>query len=138
MNKIDLHMHSIVSDDGEFEIQTLIDMAKENEIEIMAVADHNCSGAYLTDFDTKGIHLIPAIELDCTFLGKDFHLLGYGIDPSAEIYKKIEEDILLQEQTATKPATIGRHPLLCLYASACVVVGSGRFPASGFCGSLGQ
>ena len=102
MNKIDLHMHSIVSDDGEFEIQTLIDMAKENEIEIMAVADHNCSGAYLTDFDTKGIHLIPAIELDCTFLDKDFHLLGYNIDPTAQIYADIYKNILEQEVEGSK------------------------------------
>lgn len=102
MNKIDLHMHSIISDDGEFPIQTLINKAKENNIEIIAIADHNSTKAHLENYDAKGIHVISAIELDCTFLGKDFHLLGYGIDPSAEIYKKIEEDILLQEQTATK------------------------------------
>lgn len=102
MNKIDLHMHSVVSDDGEFHIQTLIDIAKDNDIEIMAVADHNSTKAYFESFDTKGIKLIPAVELDCTFLDKDFHLLGYGIDPSAEIFKKIEEEIKRQEVEASK------------------------------------
>ena len=45
--------------------------------------------------------MIPAIELDCTFQGHDFHLLGYGINPEAKEYAEIEKDIITQEQQAS-------------------------------------
>lgn len=101
MNKIDLHIHSHVSDDGQYDLQTLLDKAYQNNIEIIAIADHNSTKAYLEEVNSHEIKIIPAIEMDCTFLGKDFHLLGYGIDPQAKIFEKIENDILKQEKEAS-------------------------------------
>ena len=43
MNKsyIDLHMHSLYSDDGEFTPTRLVEMCHEAGVKIMAIADHN-------------------------------------------------------------------------------------------------
>ncbi|MDF9825065.1 putative metal-dependent phosphoesterase TrpH [Breznakia sp. PF5-3] len=102
MNKIDLHMHSLYSDDGEYTPQMLIDMANKKAISYIAITDHNSTKAYFDNVDKKGIEIIPAIELDVTFQDKDFHLLGYGIDPTSDIFEEIEETILEQELAASQ------------------------------------
>ena len=38
---IDLHMHSLYSDDGEFTPTQLVEMCHEAGVKIMAIADHN-------------------------------------------------------------------------------------------------
>lgn len=101
MNTIDLHMHSQYSIDGEFSVQSLLEQASANKLRVIAIADHNSTRAYQQRTDMNEVALLPAIELDCTFTHHDFHLLGYGIDTTDNIYQKIEEDILLQERNAS-------------------------------------
>ena len=38
---IDLHMHSLYSDDGEYTPIQLVDMCEKAGVKIMAIADHN-------------------------------------------------------------------------------------------------
>ena len=105
MSYIDLHMHSYYSDDGEFEPKQLIDLCLEKNIKYFSIADHNsvrgikeakeyCVG--------KNINIIPAIELDCTFNVINLHVLGYGIDYDKTVFYDIEDNIIKQEQFASK------------------------------------
>ena len=105
MSYIDLHMHSYYSDDGEFEPKQLIDLRLEKNIKYFSIADHNsvrgikeakeyCVG--------KNINIIPAIELDCTFNEINLHVLGYGIDYDKTVFYDIEDNIIKQEQFASK------------------------------------
>lgn len=105
MSYIDLHMHSYYSDDGEFEPKQLIDLCLEKNIKYFSIADHNsvrgikeakeyCVG--------KSINIIPAIELDCTFNEINLHVLGYGIDYDKTVFYDIENNIIKQEQFASK------------------------------------
>lgn len=105
MSYIDLHMHSYYSDDGEFEPKQLIDLCLEKNIKYFSIADHNsvrgikeakeyCVG--------KNINIIPAIELDCTFNEINLHVLGYGIDYDKTVFYDIENNIIKQEQFASK------------------------------------
>lgn len=105
MSSIDLHMHSYYSDDGEFEPKQLIDLCLEKNIKYFSIADHNsvrgikeakeyCVG--------KNINIIPAIELDCTFNEINLHVLGYGIDCNKTVFYDIEDNIIKQEQFASK------------------------------------
>ena len=105
MSYIDLHMHSYYSDDGEFEPKQLIDLCLEKNIEYFSIADHNsvrgikeakeyCVG--------KNINIIPAIELDCTFNEINLHVLGHGIDCDKTVFYDIEDNIIKQEQFASK------------------------------------
>lgn len=93
VNTIDLHMHSCHSLDGEKTVQELIDIAVNSKVDVIAIADHNSTRAYYDEADTKGVTIIPAIELDCQFQGKDFHILGYGIDPKNPVWDEVKETV---------------------------------------------
>ena len=85
MNKsyVDLHMHSLHSDDGEFTPTQLVDMCHEAGVKIMAIADHN-SVKGIDEAKQRcqelGMIYIPATEIDCTYNGINLHVVGYGID----------------------------------------------------------
>jgi hypothetical protein len=105
MHKIDLHMHSIYSDDGEYEPRELVDLCLAKNITHFAITDHNSVKAIKEASDycaDKAIKLIPGIELDCTFEGVNLHVLGYGMDYTNPVFDDIEADITHQEQAASK------------------------------------
>ena len=105
MSYIDLHMHSFYSDDGEFSPKELVDLCIGKGIKYFSIADHNSvKGIKEAKEYCKGreINIIPAVELDCTIDGVNLHVLGYGIDYNNDIFDKIEEDIIKQEQGASK------------------------------------
>ena len=99
MTKIDLHMHSIHSDDGQYTVKEMFEIAKSNHLTHMAIADHNSVKAIkeahelLPDYD---IQYIDAIELDCTYKGINLHLLGYNFDYTLPIFEAIEQSIIQQ------------------------------------------
>lgn len=96
---IDLHMHSLYSDDGEYTPTQLVDMCHEAGVKIMAIADHNWIKANeeaKKHADELGMTYIPAIEIDCTYKGVNLHVLGYGID-NQEVFNQLGEDIEKQE-----------------------------------------
>lgn len=77
--KIDLHIHSYYSDDGEFSPIKLIEKCKENKIRIMSITDNNCAGANEEDAKVakeNNIIYIPGIEIDCSLENKKFVTCG--------------------------------------------------------------
>ncbi|GFZ30830.1 phosphatase [Clostridium zeae] len=105
MSYIDLHMHSCYSDDGEFKPQRLVDFCLDKNIRYFSIADHNSVRAIKEAKEYcigKAIEIIPAIELDCTIDKVNLHVLGYGIDYSKKVFNEIEENIINQEQIASK------------------------------------
>jgi len=105
MNKIDLHMHTTISNDGTYSPETIIQMCHEAGLEIAAIADHNSTKAYRIAkpvADEYGIKLIPAVELDCHIDGINLHVLGYGIDPNHPVFDVYEEEILSQERNSSQ------------------------------------
>lgn len=105
MGWLDLHMHSDISNDGEFSPKKLMELCLENSIKVAALADHNSvrgiqeAKLYADQFE---IQLIPAIELDCTFRNVDLHVLGYGIDPNYADFKEVEQNVEDQEIGTSK------------------------------------
>lgn len=105
MIMIDLHMHSYYSDDGDFRPAGLVEKCKAKGIEHMAITDHNCVRAVSEGREAAkkaGIHFIPGVEIDCTFKGVNFHVLGYGIDEKDPAYQKIEDNISDQSEKASQ------------------------------------
>lgn len=105
MDFIDLHIHSFYSDDGEYTPEELVDLCLEKKLRYFSIADHNCTGGIeeaVLYCRGKNIKIIPAVELDCTFNGTGLHLLGYGINYRSPVFNELHEDIVLQEQTASK------------------------------------
>jgi len=96
MNKIDLHVHSKYSDDGEFGIQEIINKCINNKIHTLSITDHNSvrgiNEAILIS-SQSGIDLISGIEVDCNYNNIDLHLLGYNIDWGSNDFINLEKDI---------------------------------------------
>lgn len=103
MSAIDLHMHSSYSGDGEYTVRQLIDLCARQKIKLASITDHNSvkSVAEALEYGKDaGICMLPGVELDCTYQGKSFHLLGYAFDHTRPVFSQIEQDILRQEQNA--------------------------------------
>ena len=103
-NYIDLHMHSVFSDDGQFTPAKLVQRCKEAGIKVMSITDHNSANANAEakiEAEKVGIQYITGIEIDCTYKGVNLHLLGYGIDETAPIFAEIEENVRAQEVKAS-------------------------------------
>ena len=93
---VDLHMHSMYSDDGEFTPESLVEQCHDAGVTVMAIADHNWVKAI--DAEKKaaeqyGIKVIPAIEIDCTWNALNFHVLGYGIDYTKPEFNELGDSI---------------------------------------------
>lgn len=104
MGNIDLHVHSSYSDDGEFSVETLVRMAEDKKMEVVAIADHDSVKACLElkKFrDSSSVQWIDAIEISTRHNGRDYHLLGYGIDPDDRRFWKLEETVRFNENAAT-------------------------------------
>lgn len=105
MKKLDLHMHSKYSDDGQYEPIELLKMCKAAGLDMMAIADHNSvrgSRIALRHQQEYGITCIPAIEIDAVSQDVGYHILGYGIDVHNPVFDEIEEHVASQEREASK------------------------------------
>jgi predicted metal-dependent phosphoesterase TrpH len=86
MRYADLHTHTYHSD-GTRSSAEVVDVARANGIEILAISDHDNLAAYFeikTYADSKGVTLIPAAELSCAYEGVDIHILAYAFDAHDE------------------------------------------------------
>ncbi|MBC8358451.1 MAG: PHP domain-containing protein, partial [Candidatus Aminicenantes bacterium] len=76
--KIDLHIHSNKSSDGDFSPFHIIQLSKEKRLRAISITDHDTVAAYpevLQLGEEEGIEVIPSIELTTLFNGREFHLL---------------------------------------------------------------
>ena len=104
-NWLDLHMHSWHSGDGEFSPAELMRRCAAVGIRSAALADHNTMQGTMEAADAAqqmGLRSFPAVELDCTQEGRNFHLLGYGQSPHAAAVRKIAEAVHEQELAASE------------------------------------
>ncbi len=82
---IDLHLHTTASD-GVLAPADLVRRAARAALTIISITDHDTvaglapAGAAAR---TEGIELVPGIEITAVADGRDIHMLGYFIDPSA-------------------------------------------------------
>lgn len=96
MNTIDLHMHSIHSDDGEFTPTELVGLAKDAGVDAIALTDHNTAAGVdeaVAAGEKSGIEVVPAIELDCRYGGIGLHVLGYGINHADPRFRELADGI---------------------------------------------
>ena len=105
---IDLHLHTNNSD-GDDSTKEIIQKAKDLDISLMSITDHDTVNAYddLKDIDTMGIKIIPAVELSCAYESEMRDILGYNIDieKMRKILKSLEskeEDIKREKELLTE------------------------------------
>jgi 3',5'-nucleoside bisphosphate phosphatase len=86
MRYADLHTHTYHSD-GTRSPKEVVDVALAHGIEILAISDHDNLAAYYEIQPyavSRGVTLIPAIELSCGYEGIDVHVLAYAFDAHDE------------------------------------------------------
>jgi predicted metal-dependent phosphoesterase TrpH len=95
MLKVDLHIHSNHSNDGEFGVPEILDKCIQCKLDVISITDHNTVRGvqealeYASD---KGLKVLAGIEIDCIYEGIDLHLLGYNIDHlSSDFTRLIKE-----------------------------------------------
>ncbi|MBA7705848.1 Phosphoribosyl 1,2-cyclic phosphate 1,2-diphosphodiesterase [subsurface metagenome] len=91
--KVDLHIHSNKSSDGDFSPFHIIQLSKKNKLRAISIADHDTVAAYpeaLELGEDEGIEVIPSLELTTLFDDREFHLLL----PFVDWRKKIVSDLI--------------------------------------------
>jgi predicted metal-dependent phosphoesterase TrpH len=88
MNKIDLHMHTTISD-GTDTPEELISNVRKAGIDLFSVTDHDaCKGGIIIPPMLEKIEadhrpaFIRGVEFSCEDENGKYHILGYGYDPS--------------------------------------------------------
>ncbi|XOU94224.1 MAG: PHP domain-containing protein [Candidatus Kerfeldbacteria bacterium] len=92
---IDLHFHSVYSE-GDYTVPELLQLAKDNNIHVLAMTDHNVIAgvAELVKLAPDyGIKAIPGVEIYTHFENVPLHLLGYNFDPENKQIKKMIHDL---------------------------------------------
>lgn len=83
MGKIaDLHIHSYYSD-GTMSIKEILEEAKNKNIGMLAITDHNVidgSRELLKEDSKYNIKCISGVEIDAIYNDTDYHILGYNYD----------------------------------------------------------
>lgn len=90
MKKIDLHVHTNFSD-GLLTPKEVLEMAKKNNVQIMAITDHDTFAGYEEVKDIAknyGVELIPGVEISSQHKNVDVHVLGYYPDIDNEALSK--------------------------------------------------
>ena len=70
VKRIDLHIHTNISADGTYSPAEIIEIAKSQNMDMIAIADHNSVRAVKDAIrlgNEKGICVIPGIEIDTEF-----------------------------------------------------------------------
>ncbi|GAI27511.1 unnamed protein product [marine sediment metagenome] len=83
MSKIDLHIHSTVSD-GQFSPEEIVRKAAELGLSVIALADHDSVGGIAPALEAARafprLRVIPCVEVSTDVPSGEVHVLGYFID----------------------------------------------------------
>ena len=89
--KIDLHMHSIVSD-GTDDPSEIVSHVRQAGLELFSLTDHDdykgCS-MVMEALGEDGPKFIPGVEFSCRDEEGKYHILGYAYDMNAEGFRKV-------------------------------------------------
>ena len=106
MGKIDLHIHSVYSADGELTPAEILDLCIVEGVDLISVTDHNSVKAVPEALDAahkNGIQFIAGSEINCqTLNGTVLHMLGYGIDTNVPFFINIEDQVNEREAVANR------------------------------------
>lgn len=91
--KIDMHMHSTVSDGSDTPLE-ILNHVRELGLELFSLTDHDAikgsilMKSYLKEDDPK---FLRGIEFSCKDEGGQYHILGYGYDPQCSAMTEVVE-----------------------------------------------
>lgn len=92
--RVDLHVHSNKSSDGDHSPAELVGFARDLDMRAISIADHDTVAAYpdaVAEGRRAGVEVIPGIELTTLYGGREFHLLLPLVDWTSPALAKIIE-----------------------------------------------
>ena len=93
MVRIDLHMHTTVSD-GTDRPEEIVRNVRAAGIEVFSVSDHDsidCASVIPTLLLDENPVFISGVEFSCKDEEGKYHILGYGYDPEGESIRRVVE-----------------------------------------------
>ncbi|GAB1430601.1 PHP domain-containing protein [Ignavibacteria bacterium] len=96
----DLHTHTIHSD-GVKTVAELFALAKEKCLAALSITDHDTTNSFAEAEEcaaATGIEFVPGLELSCFENGRDYHLLGYCIDPDNSTLKHYLDNYRIERE----------------------------------------
>lgn len=81
--RVDFHVHSDKSSDGDFSPAELVGLAGEHGMRAISIADHDTVAAYPEAVEVgrrAGVEVIPSVELTTVYEGRELHLLLPFVD----------------------------------------------------------
>lgn len=78
--KINLHTHSNFSLDGQYEVNELIELLKNNKYNIISITDHNSCECYKNINYKDNIKIITGMEADAIINDHTYDFLCYGFE----------------------------------------------------------
>lgn len=97
MKKIDLHVHTNISDGSETPENT-VEYALGRSLSAIAVTDHDTVGGVIRArkaAENSPLELVAGIELACAWGGREVHVLGYDIDTENERLSEVLSELVL-------------------------------------------
>ena len=95
-DRIDLHIHSDRSSDGDWSPEHIVNLAKRANLRAIAISDHDTVDAYPETIkygEENCVEIIPSIELTTLFEGREFHLLCPFINWKSEVLGDLIQDV---------------------------------------------
>lgn len=99
MEKIDLHIHTNISD-GTLSPEEVVKKAKEINCQKISITDHDIANSYEELERKYDIEIIPGIEFNTA--DRNLHILGYGMLDINSINERMTELRLLNEKVCLK------------------------------------
>ena len=91
--RLDLHVHTSTSD-GAYESCKVVSIAGGTGLDVIAITDHDTVAGIPQAIEVaaveKRIHVIPGIEISSILEGREYHILGYFLDPDTPSIKAYE------------------------------------------------
>lgn len=91
--RYDFHCHSTASD-GHLSPSALVELAAKNQVEWLALTDHDTHAGLedaLRVCRQHSIRLVPAAEWSLGYKTRDYHVIGLNVDPSAAAMKRMQQ-----------------------------------------------
>jgi predicted metal-dependent phosphoesterase TrpH len=85
--RLDLHIHTQASD-GAWTAESVVSGAARGRLDVIAITDHDTTAgveAARVGALRSRVQIIPALEVSSTHGGRDIHVLGYFVDPNAQV-----------------------------------------------------
>ncbi len=118
---IDLHLHTYYSD-GTMSPEQLVLLAKERNVETIAITDHDGMGGLTEGLEAGeryGVHVLPGIELSAEDEESVYmHILGYCFDSNNENLRKEIERIRRKRVERNEKLLAALHKIGCKLSKA--------------------